>query len=114
MLGFGLPARFVGTGPQPHGTGIAQNLARCRVGPQMSFHAIGNICEVAKQRALMSDANVGIQRVERTFVANRRQEILDMVPQAVRRASVFLHQLVAAVEEPVGAVVIDFNGPPLP
>src|SRR5690348_10558023 len=55
----GLPARRVLAGPEHHRLGVVENMPILRVAAQRAAGALGDVAEVAEQRALVSLLDLG-------------------------------------------------------
>src|SRR5262245_38812259 len=67
---FWLPALFVLTLPELHGIGVLTNVAVLRIALQGSAGVVGDVAQMAEQRALVALLDFG---VERHALANRGQ-----------------------------------------
>src|SRR5690606_21416224 len=104
----GLPAFGVFALPELHGLGVVLDVAVSRVAGQRAAGAMGNIAQVAKQGALVPLFNLGVQR-QRTVVANRVEEVHDMLPVAQAGRLGVVDQLIASVEYAMRPVAIELQ-----
>lgn len=106
FLNLRFPARFVFPLPQVHRLIVAEDVAVGGVAGERRAGAVGDVAEVAEERASVSDFDFGVE-VQVFPFADRSHQVVDVRFVVVGTFS-FVDQLVVLVEELVVAVGVDF------
>lgn len=103
------PAGFVFSLPEFHGFVVADDVAVFGAAGQVATCSVGDVAQVAEQRALVAGENFLVQ-VERFVVADRGDEVFDVLDVSLVAIHFFLHLVGGAGVEGAVASAVDRHG----